>query len=222
MRDARIQRNEEQEAEADRREEEAEERADRAEREGGGDQRTRTYPAFLWPPDSAIHLDGHFLGTAEEVSQLSVGLVVEPGEHRLEVVRPAYGTVRRTVTVPAGDRVEVMFDLDKNCSGPSPLAPSPRGRGKGEEGKVPRGYAPSGLPNSGRSPGRRRGNPSNSFGEPGGGTPPNGFSPSPSTERGTGKVPLSIGHSPLSSGAKRTKASSPSFNTNWPQPSFPR
>lgn len=111
VRDARIRRNEEQNAEVDRQEAEAAERgADRA----GSDQQVGRILLSLWPPDAAIYLDGHFLGTAEEVGQLSAGLVVEPGEHELEVVRPGYGTVRRTVTVPSGDRIEVKFDLEKN------------------------------------------------------------------------------------------------------------
>lgn len=108
-RDARIERNERQEAEVERREQAAAERGEAAVPSNVG----RLYLS-LWPPDAAIYLDGNFLGTAEEVGQLSAGLVVEPGDHELEVVRPGYGTSRRTITVPAGERIEVKFDLDKN------------------------------------------------------------------------------------------------------------
>lgn len=108
-RDARIERNERQEAEVDRRERDAAERGEASVPSNVG----RLYLS-LWPPDAAIYLDGNFLGTAEEVGQLSAGLVVEPGDHELEVVRPGYGTSRRTITVPAGERIEVKFDLEKN------------------------------------------------------------------------------------------------------------
>src|SRR6185436_19111203 len=42
------------------------------------------------PDDASIYLDGNFLGTAAELEGLSAGLVVTPGSHRLEVVRPGY------------------------------------------------------------------------------------------------------------------------------------
>lgn len=115
-RDARIQRNIEQNAEVDRREAEAAERAaDRdADRGDAEDQEVGRLVLSLYPPDAAIYLDGHFLGTADEIGRLSAGLVVEPGEHELEVVRPGYGTVRRTVEVPAGEKTEVKFDLNRN------------------------------------------------------------------------------------------------------------
>lgn len=112
VRDARIQRNVEQSAEVDRAEAAAQDYDD--EDRGGSDQQVGRLLLALWPPDAAIYLDGHFLGTAEEIGRLSAGLVVEPGEHQLEVVRPGYGTIRRTVDVSAGDKTEVKFELNKN------------------------------------------------------------------------------------------------------------
>lgn len=111
VRDTRIQRNAEQEAAVDR----AEAESDYDDQDGrSSDQQVGRLLLSLWPPDAAIYLDGNFLGTAEEIGQLSAGLVVEPGEHQLEVVRPGYGTIRRSVSVPAGEKTEVKFELNKN------------------------------------------------------------------------------------------------------------
>lgn len=63
------------------------------------------------PPDAAVYLDGHFLGTAGELAQLSAGLVVEPGRHVLELVRPGYQTEEVPLTVPAGDQIEIDLEL---------------------------------------------------------------------------------------------------------------
>lgn len=109
-RDARIERNAEQNAAVDRQEAEAAEQAAR----GGSGQQVGRLVLSLYPPDAAIYLDGHFLGTAEEIGQLSAGLVVEPGQHELEVVRPGYETERRTVNVTAGGKAEIKFDLEEN------------------------------------------------------------------------------------------------------------
>ncbi len=64
------------------------------------------------PADAAIYLDGHFLGIADELAGLSAGLVVEPGEHRLEVVRPGYATQRQLVTIAEEGNLEVELQLE--------------------------------------------------------------------------------------------------------------
>lgn len=63
------------------------------------------------PSDAAAYLDGHFLGTAGELSQLSAGLIVEPGDHMLEVVRPGFETQRVPVQIPAGDKITIDLEL---------------------------------------------------------------------------------------------------------------
>lgn len=65
----------------------------------------------ILPGDTAVYLDGHFLGTGDELSQLSAGLIVEPGDHVLELVRPGYVTEEVPISVPAGDRIEVDLSL---------------------------------------------------------------------------------------------------------------
>ena len=63
------------------------------------------------PADAAVYLDGHFVGTAAEISELSAGLIVEPGEHIVELVRPGFGTERVPVAVTAGEQIDLKLDL---------------------------------------------------------------------------------------------------------------
>jgi hypothetical protein len=65
----------------------------------------------VWPEDTAVYLDGHFLGTAGELAQLSAGLVVEPGEHVLELVRPGYTTEEIPIEVPSGETIDIQKEL---------------------------------------------------------------------------------------------------------------
>jgi hypothetical protein len=65
------------------------------------------------PGDSAVYLDGQFLGTGAEISQLSAGLVVEPGQHVVELVRPGYQTEKIPVTVPPGERVTLDLEMQQ-------------------------------------------------------------------------------------------------------------
>ena len=66
------------------------------------------------PADAAVYLDGHFVGTAGEISNLPNGLLVEPGEHVVELVRPGFETERRPITVPAGDQVDIDLSLQEH------------------------------------------------------------------------------------------------------------
>lgn len=115
-RDARIERNREKEAAARAAEDEARARevwsADypsSSVNDGVG----RLFISVL-PSDAAVYLDGHFLGTAGEIGQLSAGMVVEPGDHVIELVRPGYETVRRDLVVPPGERTIVEIELDRD------------------------------------------------------------------------------------------------------------
>jgi hypothetical protein len=65
------------------------------------------------PSDASVYLDGVFIGIARELSQLSAGLVVPPGEHVLQVVRPGYEDESRDFSVDTGESVEVDLELDK-------------------------------------------------------------------------------------------------------------
>ncbi|HXU44564.1 MAG TPA: PEGA domain-containing protein [Thermoanaerobaculia bacterium] len=65
------------------------------------------------PDDASVYLDGRFLGTGESISRLHRGLLVEPGQHRIAVVRPGRRGVERQVTVAAGGEEELSIVLDK-------------------------------------------------------------------------------------------------------------
>ncbi|MEM7583428.1 MAG: PEGA domain-containing protein [Acidobacteriota bacterium] len=65
------------------------------------------------PADAAVYLDGHFVGTAGEIADLSAGLIVEPGDHVIELVRPGYETRREPVSVPVGQRLDLELNLRK-------------------------------------------------------------------------------------------------------------
>jgi hypothetical protein len=63
------------------------------------------------PGDTAVYLDGHFLGTGAELSQLSAGLIVEPGDHVVELVRPGYVTEEMPISVSPGEKLDVDVEL---------------------------------------------------------------------------------------------------------------
>ncbi len=65
------------------------------------------------PGDAAVYLDGHFVGTAAEIAALSAGLIVEPGDHLIEVIRPGYETESVPISVAAGSRVDLDLDLER-------------------------------------------------------------------------------------------------------------
>ncbi len=63
------------------------------------------------PGDAAVYLDGHFVGTASEIAQLGTGLIVEPGDHVVEIIRPGYESQRVPVSVTAGERLDLELVL---------------------------------------------------------------------------------------------------------------
>ena len=64
------------------------------------------------PADASVYLDGRLLGSGDELAKLHAGLVVEPGNHFIEVVRPGYATVRREFAVEEGAEVELEVLLE--------------------------------------------------------------------------------------------------------------
>jgi len=65
------------------------------------------------PRDASVYLDGRFLGTGDELAELRSGLMVNPGEHRLAVVRPSYDSEELMVDVAAGEDVELAVRLQQ-------------------------------------------------------------------------------------------------------------
>lgn len=63
------------------------------------------------PADASVYLDGRFLGTAGDLVRLRRGLTVDPGEHRLSVVRPGHRQEEVEFTVEAGEAVDLAVTL---------------------------------------------------------------------------------------------------------------
>ncbi len=63
------------------------------------------------PGDASVYLDGRFLGTGRELARLRSGLIVDPGEHRIEVVRPGRQSQEKTFSVGAGEELRLDIAL---------------------------------------------------------------------------------------------------------------
>ncbi len=63
------------------------------------------------PADAAIYLDGRFLGGADEIAARHGGIVVDPGKHEIEVVRPGYESKTESFTAETGEDVELTVEL---------------------------------------------------------------------------------------------------------------
>ena len=129
-RDARLQRNREREEAARAREEwrerrerrpsaiEDEDLDDEDELEDARDDRGTAADAArlhlqVSPGDASVYLDGNFLGTGSELQQLSAGLVVAPGAHTLQVVRPGYESEDVSFDSDPGEALELNVTLDR-------------------------------------------------------------------------------------------------------------
>ncbi len=63
------------------------------------------------PGDASVYLDGRFLGTGDDLSGLHSGLMVDPGEHEIEVVRPGFASESKTFSVEAGEEIDLSLRL---------------------------------------------------------------------------------------------------------------
>lgn len=88
---------------------------DEEEREAVHDARSEPVQLSLevTPPDAAIYLDGRFVGSADEITADGARMIVDPGEHELEVVRPGYESKRLTFSGESGESVELTVELAK-------------------------------------------------------------------------------------------------------------
>lgn len=71
----------------------------------------------LRPEDAVAYLDGRFLGSGRELGRLHAPLLIDPGAHVLEVVRPGYDTRRIEFQAESARDVEIEAALER--------APSP-------------------------------------------------------------------------------------------------
>ncbi len=68
----------------------------------------------VMPGDAAVYLNDHFIGTGEELSTLTRGFQVPPGQHSLTVSRPGMVTREETVVVGPGKSETVEISLQPN------------------------------------------------------------------------------------------------------------
>lgn len=63
------------------------------------------------PADAAVYLDGRFLGRGDRLSRLHSGMLVQAGDHYIEVQRPGFETERIDFSVAAGDETTLSVNL---------------------------------------------------------------------------------------------------------------
>ena len=66
------------------------------------------------PPDAAVYLDGRLLGSGQELADLHAGLLVDPGAHSLDMVRPGYDARRLDFEVESGQTVSLQVTLQQD------------------------------------------------------------------------------------------------------------
>ncbi len=63
------------------------------------------------PADAVVYLDGRLLGSGAELASLHSALIVDPGAHRLEAIRPGYVTEVRAFEAARGEDVSLRIVL---------------------------------------------------------------------------------------------------------------
>jgi hypothetical protein len=63
------------------------------------------------PEDASVYLDGRFLGSGRELAGLHAGLLVDPGQHLLEVVRPGFQPRELDFGVDSGEDLDLEVAL---------------------------------------------------------------------------------------------------------------
>jgi hypothetical protein len=63
------------------------------------------------PPDAAVYVDDRFVGTAEEVGSLQVGLAVSSGKHTVTASRPGFADQSADVQIEPGATETVEISL---------------------------------------------------------------------------------------------------------------
>jgi hypothetical protein len=63
------------------------------------------------PEDASVYLDGRLLGSGSELAGLHAGLLVDPGQHSLEVVRPGFQPRELDFGVASGEDLDLEVAL---------------------------------------------------------------------------------------------------------------
>lgn len=81
------------------------------------EQDQRREPARLQvevePVDAVVYLDGRLLGSGAELASLHSALIVDPGTHRLEVIRPGYAAEVRAFEAAQGEDIALRIVLQE-------------------------------------------------------------------------------------------------------------
>ncbi|MCP4654843.1 MAG: PEGA domain-containing protein [bacterium] len=64
------------------------------------------------PVEASIYLDGRFVGTGDELGRLRSGLLIDAGEHLVQVVHPKFAPKEKTFSVEAGEQLELTLSLE--------------------------------------------------------------------------------------------------------------
>jgi hypothetical protein len=63
----------------------------------------------VWPADASVYVDGEFRGTGRQLRTLEM----DPGTHRVEVVRPGFPTFQREVEIRPGRTEDLQVTLEQ-------------------------------------------------------------------------------------------------------------
>lgn len=63
------------------------------------------------PPEASVYIDGRFVGIGGELSRLEVGLLMDAGEHSIQVFHPEHETKEKTFTITVGKETRLGIDL---------------------------------------------------------------------------------------------------------------
>lgn len=68
------------------------------------------------PADAVVYLDGRLVGSGQELARLHHGLMVDAGEHTVEVTRPGHRPQSRQLRVAAGEELVIDLRLEADSS----------------------------------------------------------------------------------------------------------
>lgn len=75
------------------------------------DARTEASLSFrITPPHAAVYLDGAFLGTAGELERAKRPMLMNPGEHVLEILAPDIEPTQKAIKVKPGETMEIEIN----------------------------------------------------------------------------------------------------------------
>lgn len=77
----------------------------------GGDESGARVRLDIEPSDASVYIDGRFVGTGLDLER-GPSLRLDPGEHRIAVVRPGHKAEEKEFTVAAGEELELEIELD--------------------------------------------------------------------------------------------------------------